>query len=193
MTWSNATAARRAWAGIVTHTKRVYVDALGFGHRPHIRGHWADRLPAIDQDLAYMEKLLRDRESDPPAKLDGLSQAAVVWLKPRPVCPPCEHHAPTTYRRSHPLDIVLTSKSPEVHAVKLYYRHVNQVEAYQVQTMTGKDGDWRGTIGDDYTDSRYPVMYYFELHDGHGHAWLYPGFEPDLANQPYYHVRHRNG
>jgi len=185
-------AARQAWAGIVKHTRGVYVDELGFGHRPHIRGHWADRLPAIDQDLAYMEQLLQDKEGGSVANLEGPSQAAAVWLKPRPTKPPCEHRVPTRFHPSRPLDIVLTSSSPEVQTVKLHYRHVNQVEAYQIQTMTGKNGTWRYTVPGDYTDSTYPLMYYFELHNGHGHAWLYPGFEPDLANQPYYHVQQIN-
>jgi len=33
-------------------------------------------------------------------------------------------------------------------------------------------------------------MYFFELQDNSGHAWIYPGFEADLANQPYYHIQH---
>ena len=110
-------------------------------------------------------------------------------MKPRSAIPPCEHRVPTTFHPGQPLDIVLTSQSPEVQRVKLYYRHVNQVEAYQVQTMAGKNGTWRDTIGSDYTDSSYPLMYYFELFNAHDHAWLYPGFKPDLSNQPYYHVQ----
>lgn len=184
-------AARRTWAGIVNQTQGVYIDELGFGQRPHICGHWADRLPAIDQDLAYMEKLLQDKQGDSAAKLEGPSQAADVWLKSRPAIPPCEHRVPTTFHPGQPLEIVLTSQSPEVQRVKLYYRHVNQVEAYQIQTMTGKNSTWRGTIGGDYTDSSYPLMYYFKLYNDRGHAWLYPGFASDLANQSYYHVQQK--
>ena len=40
-----------------------------------------------------------------------------------------------------------------------------------------------------YTDSPYPLQYYFELRDARGHAWLYPGFRADLCNQPYFVVR----
>lgn len=38
-------------------------------------------------------------------------------------------------------------------------------------------------------NSRYPLMYFFELRAGVGRAWLYPGFEADLSNQPYFVVR----
>jgi hypothetical protein len=66
---------------------------------------------------------------------------------------------------------------------------VNQSEAYQIVDMRGQSGTWRFTIPGDYTDSAYPLLYYFELRDAGGHAWLHPGFEPDLANQPYFVVR----
>jgi hypothetical protein len=38
------------------------------------------------------------------------------------------------------------------------------------------------------TDSAYPMLYYFEVHGGEG-SGIYPGFGPDLSNQPYYLVR----
>ena len=84
---------------------------------------------------------------------------------------------------------MLSTSAPQVKTVKLHYRHVNQVETYVVETMTGHRGAWLDKIPGEYTDSVFPLMYFFELHDDAGHAWLYPGFEPDLANQPYYAVR----
>jgi hypothetical protein len=71
----------------------------------------------------------------------------------------------------------------------LYYRHVHQSEAYEVVEMPERAGVWSYAIPGEYTDSAYPLLYYFELLDDDGHAWLYPGFEPDLANQPYFVVR----
>ena len=38
-------------------------------------------------------------------------------------------------------------------------------------------------------DSPYPMLYYFELRDARDAAWIYPGFNADLANQPYSVVR----
>jgi hypothetical protein len=54
--------------------------------------------------------------------------------------------------------------------------------------MEFKDGGYHATIAGDYTNSPYPLGYYFEL-KGDGSAWLYPGFRPDLANQPYFVIR----
>ena len=50
-------------------------------------------------------------------------------------------------------------------------------------------GRFRAEIPGQYTDSPYPMLYYFELRDAHGAAWIYPGFNADLANQPYFVVR----
>ena len=48
---------------------------------------------------------------------------------------------------------------------------------------------YRQTIPGDYTDSAYPLMYFFELHDSQGHGRLQPGLTADLSNQPYFVVR----
>ena len=40
-----------------------------------------------------------------------------------------------------------------------------------------------------YTDSPHPLVYFFELFDRHGAAWMYPGFGGDLMKQPYFVVR----
>lgn len=182
-------AARSAWANIIQQTENVYVDKLGFGQFPHIRGHWKDRLPAIDQDLNYMEQLLRGKIGESAAFPKEPSTSAREWLDPRPPMSSCEHPIPVAFDPGQPLELTLASLSPQVHTAKIHYRHVNQVEAYQIETMSEKDGVWRYTIPGGFTDSQYPLMYFFELLDDSGHAWFYPGFEPDLANQPYYHVQ----
>lgn len=182
-------AARESWNGIVKRTRGAYVDDLTFGYPPHRRGHWADRAPAIDQDLAYMERLLREKTGEDEEPRKALSQSADPWLRPRPPIPACSHHAPSIFRPGRPLEIDLTSSGGEIRAVKLHYRHVNQAESYQIEEMKSEDRHWRHIIPGEYTDSAFPLLYYFELLDGQGNAWLYPGFEPDLANQPYFVVR----
>jgi hypothetical protein len=54
--------------------------------------------------------------------------------------------------------------------------------------MKGGSGRWRQAIPGEYTKSQFPLLYYFELHGG-DHAWLYPGLEADLSNQPYFVLR----
>lgn len=181
--------ARKAWAGIVEQTRGVYVDKLDFGARSSIRGHWADRLPNIDKDLKFMEQIYKDKTGQTTLRLHGPSPAAANWLKIRPATPICEHKVPTRFYPGKPVKIALSADSRQVKNVKLHYRHVNQVEVYVVAPMVVHDGTWRHTIPGAYTDSIFPLMYFFELQDDAGHAWLYPGFAQDLANQPYYTVR----
>ncbi len=179
--------AREAWSGIVQQTRGVYVKDLGFGALPHRRGHWEDRLPAIDRDLDYMERLLREATGGGVA--DSLSKAARAWLKPPPSSPKFEHNPPAVFSPQAPLAISLTTASRRVRTVQLHYRHVHQSEAYQIAEMERHGQTWHFAIPADFLDSPYPLLYYFKLSDGNGHAWLYPGFAEDLANQPYFVVR----
>jgi hypothetical protein len=48
---------------------------------------------------------------------------------------------------------------------------------------------YRATIAADYTNSPRSLQYYFEVKEGPARAWIYPGFGPDLTNQPYFVVR----
>jgi hypothetical protein len=78
--------------------------------------------------------------------------------------------------------------------VRLRYRHVNQAETYRVADMEaagqGRDAAvYQATIPGEYTDSAYPLEYFFELRGGTGTAWLYPGFNAELSNQPYFLLR----
>lgn len=40
-----------------------------------------------------------------------------------------------------------------------------------------------------YTNSNYPLQYYFELRRSADSAWLFPGLGPNLRSQPYFVVR----
>jgi hypothetical protein len=52
--------------------------------------------------------------------------------------------------------------------------------------MSREDGRSTGTIPAEYTQSEYPLQYYFELQDGKAAAWMYPGFNKTFSNQPYF-------
>jgi hypothetical protein len=76
-------------------------------------------------------------------------------------------------------------------SVSLCYRHVNQAERWKSAAMSGQDGHFSGAIPAEYTDSEYPLQYYFELKDEESSAWLFPGFNQTLSNQPYFAVYKR--
>ena len=49
----NGRKARAAWAGLGEQARKAYSQDITFGYEPQLRGHWLDRLPAIDQDIAH--------------------------------------------------------------------------------------------------------------------------------------------
>jgi hypothetical protein len=75
--------------------------------------------------------------------------------------------------------------------VRLYFRRVNQADAWQAVAMAEAEGEFRGAIPGDYTQTEFPLQYYFGLDKGFNGSVLYPGFDSSLANQPYFITRLR--
>jgi hypothetical protein len=55
--------------------------------------------------------------------------------------------------------------------------------------MKQESGAYRARIPAPYTDSSFALMYYFEVRSAPDKAWLYPGFNAELTNQPYFVLR----
>ena len=91
-------------------------------------------------------------------------------------------------RPGQPLTIELQLEKP-ADSVQLYYRHVNQAERYQTITTDGTDRKRKATIPSTYTDSAYPLQYYFEIGISPRVKVLYPGLSAALMQQPYFVVR----
>ena len=180
--------ARAAWAGLAENATGVYVPDITVGEHPWLRGHWLDRLPAIDADIALLEKRLSSAKltDDPRVK------AAIAEATGRPHRPSVamRHRAPDRFQRKQPLALELIG--PVLTSARLHYRHVNQAERWQSAIMDRKGTAYVATIPSEYTDSTYPLQYYFELKSAPNRAWLYPGFPPDLAGVPYYVTRGGN-
>jgi len=183
--------ARDSWQDLIEITEDVYLEELGFGDpvkRPHISGHWKDRLPAIESDLNVMEGLLKDKLGKTMLKSLSLSAESENWLRQKPQAPYYEHKVPDKFYPGKPLKIEFSADSLKIKNVKLHYRHVNQVETYNIETMNKENEKWSFTIHGSFTNSEYHLMYFFEINDFNNNAWLLPGFGNNLANQPYYHV-----
>jgi hypothetical protein len=172
-------AARDAWTELVRLTKGLYVADVTVGEHPWLRGHWSDRLPAIEADLAAMEKKLEGTTENGKAKpliVQALGRPARVKL-------PVRHDPPARFSPKQPLTLTALCQAQG----KLWYRHVNQAERWTSAEL--KAGS--ATIPASYTDSPYPLQYYFEFRTAADQAFLYPGLAPDLANQPYFVVRYK--
>jgi hypothetical protein len=180
-------AARDWWAG-AAQLGAVYGADLSYGPEPWLRGHWRDRLPAIEADLAEMARLAGDTNGmDGGRDLVGherifsaIGQALATPQRPRLAV---RHNSPGHFVPGQKLALAI-GVPDGVSSARLHYRHVNQAEAWQVTEMTGARGKFAGEIPAAYTSGPYPLQYYFELRQ-RDIASLYPGLAPDLANQPY--------
>jgi hypothetical protein len=183
-------AARSAWAELADRAKGVYVSDITVGENPQLRGHWLDRLPAIDEDIARMSKRLeQSKAGDAPSERAQMAIKETLGRPRRPAFS-CHHTPPAKFHPGRPLEIELSvEKVGKPVSVRVYYRHVNQAERYESAEMQAQDSRYRATLPGSYTDSNYPLQYYFELKPAPDIATLYPGFTADLTNQPYFVVR----
>ena len=182
--------ARDIWAQLANTTKGVYVPDITVGELPWLRGHWIDRLPAIDADIADMAKLLETAK--PAADQTAPVKAAILAALGRPQrsTVTCLHTPPAKFQPGQPVTLSIAfARGTQPASARLYYRHVNQAERFESAEMQTQANGYHAAIPGAYTASPYPLQYYFELHASADNAWLHPGFAPGLTNQPYFVVR----
>jgi hypothetical protein len=188
--------ARLAWAQLAQLAKPIYVSDVTYGPDPQVRGHWLDRLPAIDDDIADMQKRADQLQiaAVPPSADDAIVLRAIaeVLARPRRAQFSSRHTVPANFRAGAPLaiELAVANAASESLTVRLQYRHVNQAEHWSAAPMQSQAaGHFVATIPADYTQSPYPLQYYFELHSQSEGSALYPGLSlPSLSNLPYYVV-----
>ncbi len=181
--------ARDYWSALADHARDIYEPDITVGELNVIRGHWLDRLPAIDEDIAFMAKI--PGHIHPPTVAQGVNvQSAIREALGRPMrgSAKCRHIPPDRFTPGEPLAIELSTEKT-TGSVRLYYRHVNHAERFETTAMQSAGAHYRAVIPAEYTHSPYPLQYYFELKEAPERAWLYPGFASDLSNQPYFVLR----
>ena len=176
--------ARATWSAMAERARGVYVADLTYGETPVRRGHWMDRLPAIDQDLKALEAAHFDAATQPP---DQVSRA-IAQATGRPSRPSfqCAHTPPRGFQPGNPVALALTIQGSAPAVVKLYYRQVNQAERWQSLDMERERGSYQAAIPGKYTQSPFALEYYFELRPAAAASALYPGFNELFSNQPYF-------
>jgi hypothetical protein len=181
--------AREYWADFADRAWDVYKPDITIGELDVIRGHWLDRLPAIDADIKLMSEKLEQIQNNTTKQPDNV-QLAIQDALGRPIrtVSVCHHLQSKHFNAGEPLDIELSIEKA-VGSVSLYYRHVNHAERYEKAEMKITGKNYKATIPADYTESQYPLQYYFEIFEESGKAWLYPGLTKNLMGQPYFVVR----
>ena len=181
--------ARDCWAALADRARDVYEPDITVGELHVIRGHWLDRLPAIDEDIAFMAKAKVHDRPDTVAHQDNVRSAIQEALgRPMRGSAVCHHIPQDRFTPGEPLAIELSIEKA-IGSVRLFYRHVNHAERFETMAMQRAGANYRATIPAEYTHSLYPLQYYFELRETPEKSWLYPGFAADLSNQPYFVLR----
>jgi hypothetical protein len=182
--------ARQAWASMAEAAKTVYASDVTYGLNANMRGHWLDRLPGIDGDLADMERRLAEAASPRLSTVDpGVAQraiAAVLSHRHRPAIAG-QHTPPPNFDPGKPLEVSASFGAGSGLKATLLYRHADQSQRWRSLEMEAHDNRYRAAIPADYTQTPFPLLY-FEVRDAAG-SGIYPGFNADLSNQPYYLLR----
>jgi len=181
--------ARETWAGMATKAVAIYQADVSYGSTPMRRGHWSDRLSAIDKDIEAVVERVKGVEQPDVSSLDtrhAIGEATGAPGRPELAC---AHKPPASFEAGVPLTVALTVLVPdEVTSIRLHYRHVDQAERWKRVEMLGVGGSFTAAIPADYMKADFPLEYYFDLAGKSGASRMEPAFNATLSNQPYYTV-----
>jgi hypothetical protein len=184
--------AREAWATMSARASTVYAADISYGSTPFRRGNWAARLPAIDADVALLEKrfnVMTDQKQV-NGEIERSANAVKRAINPTPrFVIDAKHAVPAGFHSGSDLALTLTTP-PQVTDATIWYRHVNHGERWLSTPMQHDGTSHTAAIPAAYTASPYPLQYYFELRTATS-ATLHPAFNPTLSNQPYYAIHLR--
>ena len=187
--------ARDIWAEMAEEASSIYVSDISFGELWQLRGHWANRIPAMDSDIANMKKALGEaREYGRSAINEVTIKHAIqkVETPPHRAIADCRHKPAELFQAGAPMEIQLAVKGGHTNEVYLHYRQLNQAVNWQRISMRRKGEIFQAVIPEHYTQTRYPIEYYFTIDVENEGIAIYPGLDDNLANMPYYVVQQKN-
>lgn len=181
--------AREQWSTLANKVATVYKKDVTAGETTHLRGHWLDRLPAIDEDIAEMQRLLNTTPTTTLRPASVVMAVSKCIEKPKKIIINAQHQPQRKFVPGKDIAIDITlAKKPQ--AVILHYRHINHAERYNsIEMKASSSNKYIATIPGSYTDSPYPLAYYFEIKENLEVASIYPGLGKKLTQQPYFVIR----
>ena len=185
---AHLSSARDAWAD-ASQRGGAYVGDLTYGPEPRLRGHWRDRLPAIESDLQDMQDRLRVTSPTPAYAPDVAALVAAALDVP---AVDVVHDPPRGFGPGRPLALriaVCGEQAARVAAAQVRYRPMNHALPFAVLDMRRTDEGFAAELPARDLTGEYPLAYAFELRDEAGAAWRHPGLGATLTDQPYVVVR----
>lgn len=181
--------ARDNWAKVANLAKGVYKNDVTAGETQWLRGHWLDRLPAIEDDVAALSKKLDTVKANvSPRSAKVIAAVNECQGKPIRTAVACHHTQVKKFIPGNAINIVLTfDKAPA--SVKMFYRHVNHADRHEMVDMKAAGTRFTATIPAGYTQTAYPLEYYFEVRESASVANIYPGLGAKRIDQPYFVIR----
>ncbi len=184
--------AREAWADMAARAAAVYQADISYGSVPMRRGHWSDRLSEIDKDLEALTEQIKSMGRTDVSTEDTRSAIGAATGRPGWPLAACVHHPPASFEAGVPLALPVTVPvASEVTSMRLHYRHTDQAERWKQVDMQQDGESFTAAIPADYTQSDFPLEYYFGLEAKNGATRLEPLFNATLSNQPYYALMRR--
>lgn len=177
--------ALESWKTMSRQAMSAYVSDVSYGSTPIRRGHWKDRIPKIEEDVVALEQYFASANVPDT----GISAVALIETRRKRTSFTASHTSAQSFHPGSDLTLSLQVAEP-VAEVLLWYRHVTHAERW-VSKSTERNGPiFTAAIPGSYTQSPFPLQYYFELRD-QTDATFYPPLNATLSNQPYFAVHRR--
>lgn len=177
--------ALESWRAMSVEAKSVYLSDVSYGSTPNRRGHWVDRIPEIEKDVAALEQYFASAN----VTNTGVNAIALISVPRSRVNYKASHTPALAFHPGSDLTLRLQVAEPIIEAV-LWYRHVTHAERWLSKPMERRGQEFTAAIPGSYTQSQFPLQYYFELRSQTGAAF-YPPINATLSNQPYFAVHRR--
>lgn len=198
LVWKYINYAAGRWDAIELITDGIYNDKMVFGFsrehnsdfpdrlQEHV-GHWTDRNPEIEADIAFVAELLKKNGIEPTEHVGSIEDT----VKRYPGETPLEQKPVITHKRiesvqpDDELKIVAHVESKEaLRDVSVYYRPTDQTRPWKRKALSLTDaGSYEGAIPAGEVDPQFDFQYYLEARVAHGGT-----FWPDWQKETPYVV-----
>jgi hypothetical protein len=193
--WTAYFGARNMWTTLALLARDVYAADLSVSDKLSERGHWIDRVPAMNEDL---DRVAYATSAGSSTADESRVRAAVQYALGAYGAPTAPANRPSVCVHTPPpglasdADVALELRMAAGHSaseVLCHYRHVNQAERFEIVAMERQGSVFRANIPAAYASSPYPLQYYFTLAMEPTGSAMFPGLGSQRMSLPYFVLR----